>query len=80
MYDPVAEPAEAQHEYGIALTDWDALPPADALIAAVSHKELLARPLSDLTSRIKPGGCFIDVKSQYDRAALEQAGFTVWRL
>ena len=80
VYDPVAESAEALHEYGIALTAWDALPQADAMVAAVSHKELLARPLTDLTAKIRAGGCFIDVKSQYDRTALEQAGFTVWRL
>jgi len=25
-------------------------------------------------------GCFIDVKSQFDIAALREAGLTVWRL
>jgi hypothetical protein len=25
-------------------------------------------------------GCFIDVKSQFDMGALQQAGLTVWRL
>ena len=80
VYDPVAEPAEAKHEYGIDLVKWEDLPKADALIAAVSHKELLARPLSDLQSKMAPGGCFIDVKSQFDQHALSKAGFSVWRL
>jgi UDP-N-acetyl-D-galactosamine dehydrogenase len=80
VYDPVAEAAEAKHEYNIDLVKWEDLPKADALIAAVSHKELLARPLSDLQSKMSPGGCFIDVKSQFDQKALSDAGFSVWRL
>jgi UDP-N-acetyl-D-glucosamine/UDP-N-acetyl-D-galactosamine dehydrogenase len=80
VYDPVASAEEAQHEYGIRLDRWEDLPRADAIIAAVSHKELLARPLSDLESKLNAGGCFVDVKSQFDMKAIEQAGFSVWRL
>ncbi|MDL2353681.1 MAG: nucleotide sugar dehydrogenase [Pseudomonadota bacterium] len=80
VYDPVASAAEALHEYGIALTSWEDLPRADALIAAVSHKELLARPLTDLQAKLNEGGCFIDVKSQFDQQAISAAGFSVWRL
>lgn len=80
VYDPVAEAAEAKHEYNIDLVKWEDLPQGDALIAAVSHKELLERPLSDLQSKMSPGGCFIDVKSQFDQQALTAAGFSVWRL
>ena len=76
----VASDTEAQHEYGIALKSWDALRRADALVAAVSHQELLARPLSDLTSKLNDGGCFIDVKSQFDMPAIEALGYSVWRL
>lgn len=32
VHDPVADPAEAQHEYGVELQDWDALPQADAIV------------------------------------------------
>jgi len=80
VYDPVASSADAQHEYGIELVSWEDLPRADALIAAVSHKELLARPLTDLQTKLNDGGCFIDVKSQFDEKALSGAGFSVWRL
>jgi len=80
VHDPVADAAEAQHEYGIALESWEQLPRADAIIAAVSHKELLARPLADLEAKLNKGGCFIDVKSLFDQAALREAGYTVWRL
>ena len=80
VYDPVASAAEAKHEYNIELVSWEDLPRADAIIAAVSHKELLARPLTDLQSKLNEGGCFIDVKSQFDQKAITEAGFSVWRL
>jgi len=80
VYDPVAEPAEALHEYGIELDTWENLPKADAVIAAVAHKEVVRRPLSDFTSKLNAGGCFIDVKSQFDQSQFTEAGYNVWRL
>ena len=81
VHDPIAKPAEAMHEYGITLTPWHELPTgADAIVAAVSHKEYLAMPLADLLGKLKPGGEFIDVKSAYDPAAIRDAGYTLWRL
>jgi UDP-N-acetyl-D-galactosamine dehydrogenase len=80
VHDPVACAKEAQHEYGIALESWENLPRADAVIAAVGHKELLARPLGDIGSKLNQGGCFIDVKAQFDPKAFTDAGFSVWRL
>ncbi|NHZ34808.1 nucleotide sugar dehydrogenase [Massilia rubra] len=80
VHDPVADAAEAMHEYGVKLDSWEQLPQADAIIAAVSHKELLARPLSDLQAKLNKGGCFMDVKSLFDQDALRAAGFSVWRL
>ena len=81
VHDPIAESQEAEHEYGIRLTPWDQLPDnADAIVAAVSHAEYLAMPLADLTSGLRKGGIFTDVKSAYDQAAIKAAGFNVWRL
>ncbi|MDQ1921906.1 nucleotide sugar dehydrogenase [Massilia pseudoviolaceinigra] len=80
VHDPVADAAEAMHEYGVELESWERLPQADAIIAAVSHQELLARPLSDLQAKLNKGGCFMDVKSLFDQDALRAAGFSVWRL
>ena len=79
--DPIAESPEAEHEYGISLTPWEMLPGnVDAIVAAVSHKEYLAMPLADLTSKLSPGGVFTDVKSAYDQAAIKAAGYKLWRL
>jgi UDP-N-acetyl-D-glucosamine/UDP-N-acetyl-D-galactosamine dehydrogenase len=80
VHDPVAESDEAVHEYGISLTSWDNLPDADAIVAAVSHNEYLAMPLTGLLSKLKPGGVFVDVKSAFDPAAVEAAGYKLWRL
>lgn len=80
VYDPVAEPHEAVHEYGITLKTWEELPRADAVVAAVAHKELLAHSLKDVMGKLSEKGCFIDVKSKFDQQALEAAGHTVWRL
>jgi UDP-N-acetyl-D-glucosamine/UDP-N-acetyl-D-galactosamine dehydrogenase len=80
VHDPVADSAESEHEYGIKLQSWESLPKADALIMAVPHKEVVARSLIDIESKLNEGGCFIDVKSQFDPKAIKEAGFCVWRL
>jgi len=81
VHDPIAASAEAEHEYGISLTPWDQLPSnADAIVAAVSHKEYRTMSLAELTSGLRQGGVFTDVKSAYDQAAIKAAGFSLWRL
>ncbi|TVT47852.1 MAG: nucleotide sugar dehydrogenase [Denitromonas halophila] len=80
VHDPVAEPSEAQHEYGVRLVDWDALPVADAMVAAVAHSAYAELGEAGLLARLKSGGVFADVKSSYDAAALSAAGARVWRL
>lgn len=81
VHDPIAESQEAEHEYGIRLVPWGQLPDnADAIVAAVSHAEYLAMSLAELTSGLRMGGIFTDVKSAYDQAAIKAAGFNVWRL
>jgi len=80
VHDPVAEADEAKHEYGIALQSWESLPKADAVIVAVPHKEVLARSLTDFQSKLNDGGCFVDVKAQFDPNRIREAGYCVWRL
>ena len=80
VHDPVAESREAMHEYGISLTGWEDLPEADAMVVAVSHKEYLALPQTELLSKLKHGGVFVDVKSAYEPLAIRAAGFRLWRL
>ena len=80
VHDPLASRAEALDEYDVALSAWDELPVADAIVMAVTHEEFLNRPLSDYQQKVVEGGCFIDVKSKFDREALCAAGLCVWRL
>jgi len=80
VHEPLGEPAEAKHEYGVDLTAWDAIPEIDAIVAAVAHNEYLAQPLAALTAKLKSGGVFIDVKSAYDPVAVKAAGYVLWRL
>ncbi|MES2103845.1 MAG: nucleotide sugar dehydrogenase [Pseudomonadota bacterium] len=80
VHDPLADADEAMHEYGLKLESWDDLPRATVTIAAVSHDELIRRPLSDYAGKSVQNGCFVDVKSKFDRTELSDAGFSVWRL
>jgi len=80
VHDPVADPQAAVHEYGVALTGWDDLPRADAIVAAVAHNELRARSLDEVCAKVAANGLYVDVKSQADAGALRARGVTVWRL
>ena len=80
VHDPVGDADEARHEYALELEPWAALPRADAIVVAVAHQQFRTTPLASYLEKVIQGGCFIDVKSQFDVAALRQAGLTVWRL
>ncbi|MDR0528081.1 MAG: nucleotide sugar dehydrogenase [Zoogloeaceae bacterium] len=79
-HDPMAEAEEALREYGLTLCEWDALPVADALVAAVSHRYYLETPLEKTLGKLKSGGVFTDVKSAYPSAAITGAGRILWRV
>ena len=78
--DPQAESQEAIREYGVPLLPWADLPRADALVAAVAHKEFAELSMDDFGRKLVKGGVFIDVKSAFNRAAIEGAGYKLWRL
>ncbi|SDO41766.1 UDP-N-acetyl-D-galactosamine dehydrogenase [Rhodoferax sp. OV413] len=78
--DPQAEAEEAMHEYGVRLLSWDDLPRADAIVAAVAHKEYAELSVEDFGKKLIKGGAFIDVKSAFDSGAIQAAGYKLWRL
>jgi UDP-N-acetyl-D-galactosamine dehydrogenase len=80
VHDPVADPAEAEHEYGVTLDSWQSMPRAHAIVLAVAHEALLARSVDDYVAKLETGGLFVDVKCQADAAALRERGLSVWRL
>jgi UDP-N-acetyl-D-galactosamine dehydrogenase len=80
VHDPVADQAEAHHEYGVELEDWDSLPRAEALIIAVAHRQFLDMPQEDIAAKVVRHGSVIDVKSRLSASGLAAAGLSVWRL
>ncbi len=77
VHDPLADAAEAQREYGVALTTWDALPQqADALVVAVAHQAYRTLPAAALLGCLRPQGSVIDVKG----IVADPAGHPYWRL
>jgi UDP-N-acetyl-D-galactosamine dehydrogenase len=78
--DPQADVAEAVHEYGINLCKWDDLPRADAIVAAVAHKEYADLSIEDFSKKLVKGGAFIDVKAAFDSTVIQAAGYKLWRL
>ena len=80
VHDPIADPRQAKHEYGIELEEWSALPQADALILAVAHRGYRERSTEEFLGKLAPGGCVLDVKGVLDLDALRRAGCACWRL
>ncbi len=80
VHDPIADPADARHEYDVELLSWDKLPRAEAMIAAVAHKPFLKMDPTSLATKVVAGGCFVDVKSRFDKTKFTAAGLQVWRL
>jgi len=83
IHDPVADPAEAAHEYGVTLTPLDAVQAVDAVVWAVAHQDFAALDFARLGKLYREGDegkVLIDVKAQLDPAAARQAGYYYWSL
>jgi len=80
VHDPVADGAEAHHEYGVELETWEALPRADALVVAVAHRQYISLSAEQFAAKVVAGGAVIDVKSRMSAPVLAERGLTVWRL
>jgi UDP-N-acetyl-D-galactosamine dehydrogenase len=79
VHDPLANPAEARHEYGIELCGMSALRGLDGLILAVPHRGFRENGFAAALASLSPGSVFVDVKSVVDRALIP-AGITYWSL
>jgi UDP-N-acetyl-D-galactosamine dehydrogenase len=80
VHDPIASSHECEHEYGVKLTPWEQLPQAQAVVAAVSHREYIEMGAKQLGVKLVPNGIFVDVKASYDQGELVRLGFVGWRL
>lgn len=80
--DPWADPAEVLHEYGVKLDKLTSENPVDSLIVAVGHQEFRTQQPMDLMALCnrKHQPVIGDLKSLFDRHALTNEGFDVFRL
>lgn len=80
VHDPLADPAEARHEYGIGLSNWQDLGSAQAVILAVPHAYYLKKSIAEFGELMVDGATLIDIKSVLNRADLSAANINFWRL
>ncbi|HSI61346.1 MAG TPA: nucleotide sugar dehydrogenase [Ideonella sp.] len=80
VHDPIALPEEAWRSHRVELVQWEHLPRANAIVAAVNHEAFARRSIDELVSKLSPGGLYVDVKSVADATALSERGIQVWRL
>jgi UDP-N-acetyl-D-galactosamine dehydrogenase len=78
VHDPLADPDEAQHEYGLRLTSWNGLPQAQAVILAVAHSSYRQGGAASILGSLVPEGCVVDVKAMFSEA--DFPGRNIWRL
>ena len=78
--DPVADPEEAQHEYGIDLVPLDKLRPARAVVLAVAHQAYSAGGWPQISRLLHDAKGFVaDIKGVL-APAQAPVGVTYWRL
>lgn len=78
--DPLADPAEALHEYGVDLVPFAQLKQADAVVVAVAHREYRSLSMAELGGMMNGAPLLVDVKGIFDRKLMEQHNIRFWRL
>lgn len=66
LSDPLADPAELQHEYGVSLVEPEK-GAYDVVVLAVPHAEFLSDGAETLRKWLKPGGLVFDMKAVLPR-------------
>jgi len=80
VHDPLADPKEAEHEYGIKLTPLDKLKPGNAVILAVAHNEYKRQPWNLVMKLLDAAqGVVADVRRILPREETPE-GVVLWRL
>ncbi len=83
VHDPLADPEDARHEYGLDLVQLDAAGAVDAVVWAVSHNafsDFTPARLKQLCCNGNGKGVIMDVKSALRRTEVEEAGLLYWSL
>ena len=78
--DPLADPQEALHEYGVTLVPGAELKPAVAVVAAVAHAAYRGFTVAELAALMGENPVLVDVKGLYRGLDLKAAGIRSWTL
>jgi UDP-N-acetyl-D-galactosamine dehydrogenase len=77
--DPMADSAEAEHEFGFPVERTLPAGPFDAVIGAVAHRDYAALEADELRALVREGGVIADVKGMWRNLQLP-AGLRRWQL
>jgi len=66
FHDPFADAADAAHEYGVKLSQWNEMCGLDVVVLAVAHEYYRKMDLETLLTPLSPNGILMDVKSVID--------------
>jgi len=81
VHDPMADPAEVEHYYGLTMTTLQDIQGASAVIVAVAHQDYINLGLAGIA-----GLCchdqpiIVDVKAIFDPEEARKLGIRLWRL
>jgi UDP-N-acetyl-D-galactosamine dehydrogenase len=70
VHDPIANPKETHHEYGLELSSWSELHTLDALIVAVAHDAYVEMG-ENIFAPLRDGGIVVDVKSLFSPSKVD---------
>lgn len=78
--DPLADAAEALHEYGVTLVPFEKLSTAEAVVVAVAHDEYRRLTVKQLLTMMNGAPLVADIKGIFKREQLNNQNIRYWRL
>ncbi|WP_324749088.1 nucleotide sugar dehydrogenase [Sphingomonas sp. LY54] len=79
LHDPIADPAEVQHESGLALDTSALAARYDVVLVAVSHRSYCAMAVDEVTALVAEGGLVADLHGIWRDQSFPE-GTTLWSL
>ena len=81
VHDPMADPAEVNHYYGLTMTAVQDIQEVDAVIVAVAHQAYQHLGLAGMAGLCRSGRpIVVDVKAIFDPEEARRLGIHYWRL
>jgi UDP-N-acetyl-D-galactosamine dehydrogenase len=81
VHDPMADPAEVNHYYGLTMTPVQDIQEVDAVIVAVAHQAYQHLGLAGMAGLCRSGRpIVVDVKAIFDPEEARRLGIHYWRL